>query len=362
MSSAFIRTVSPGLNAIASTVASVSEVSNTFEVKANARHATIMSATAVHEVIEFVPSDYRGCLAESLNALAALVTKLFNARQTLKTWERHQQQGTMPPLLKGTAPKVQFSSEFSGRDQARQAQTDLDTRFTEFQVASLTRAIRAKRDEVAALTTETSAEHLFPTLQRKITDHSVSVLARRQLPTMEVNMDGGEAVSGWGPLPAAITVRDEVLHDCSVYAMQVVSIVTYALTNKATKIEKKKNLATAARTSAGDIDMGNTPQSAESIRKLVQDAVQKALRNPANSPKPSRKGGASNKAGKKDTKELMAKAKVSSAQSSFSAVAAYFLGQLRQSNRQTAGTPTSVRPPAIQEASMAELFGIRDQE
>ena len=96
----------------------------------------------------------------------------------------------MPAHLQGSAPKVQHSSEFTGSELTRACKTSLEATHVDFQQAALTASIKGKEDEVKALEAETTPAHVMTTLQRLVSAHVPSVLARNKLPVFITDDQG----------------------------------------------------------------------------------------------------------------------------------------------------------------------------
>ena len=137
MSSAVIRSLSPALGSLSNVVLTAAADAILPRDKADvarvARHHTLMGANSVVNLIELIPSDYSQVLADPLHALVQLCHKLHNARTTLAAWRAHQSAGTMPAHLRGSAPKVQHTSEFAGSELACTCKTSLEAAYVDFQ-------------------------------------------------------------------------------------------------------------------------------------------------------------------------------------------------------------------------------------
>ena len=251
-----------------------------------------------------------------------------------------------------------MTSEFKDTAEFRTAQTALETAHVQFQQASLTASIKAKSDEVAVLDRQVAPEAAWTTLRAIVSAHAPSILERNKLPTMKRDEHNREVVDKWEHSDTAIAVRDHVLADCVVYAARIVSITESSITHRALKIKKKKDLATAARTAAGDVDVDMQTSSA-SIQSLVDKAVSSALKKfpQSGGHKRKRSQDDGNPAkGKKGVNELMAQAKVRLSHSpSQSSNASLFPDALRSRDRQVARQQTQVRPSSLQTPLIAKL-------
>jgi hypothetical protein len=291
MSSAFVRALSPAIQSLTSAVIQSSARPNfdREDVDRVARHRSLMGAASPNEIIELIPSDYRIVLADPLHALVQHVIKLHNAQSTLAKWKAHQVANTFPPFIRASPPAVQYSKAFTDSELSRPSKDALDLAFSEYQSNVLKAAVAGKSHEEEMLRKEIEPEHLLSELRKVVTAHAPSVLERYKLPIESFDDDGNAVINGWAPSDAAIATRDFVLIDCVVYASRVVSMTEYAQKHKKLKFEKKRDLATAARTTAGDVDMADaTSFTAESVKSLVDKAVAAALKAqmPKTPPKP----------------------------------------------------------------------------
>jgi hypothetical protein len=366
MSSSFVRQLSPAVQSITAAIVDGNLGNTSDDAARTARHLAIMGASTVAEIIEFIPSDYRDVLADALHALAQLVIKLDNSSATLAKWKEHQRVHTFPPHLRSSAPKVQLTSAFADTPAGQSAKTALDLAHSNFQIASLDACVRAKSDEVAALTVETSPEHAWTSFRAIVAARAPSIVAAHKLPTFGL-VEGVETIVGWEASPAVIATRDRVLEDCTAYAMRVRSITESSIAHKAIKIKKKKALADAARTAAGDVDV-TMASSTASIQSMVDKAVTSALKKQAQAGPSKRKrdqqdgGNAGAGKKKKSNADLMAQAKVSLDSRPSSTSNGPFLGPLRSRDRQAAGQQAPVRPSSLQTPSLREFNSRGDQE
>ena len=358
--SAVIRALSPALQSIPAAIYDVANDPESAQGVGStrartARQTAIMGAASVHEIIELIPFDFRPMLADPLNALVVLVTKLGNSRTTLAKWREHQQAGTFPQHLKGTAPSVQLTSEFVGSEAARSSKDAMDLAWSKFQQDSLAASIQAKRDEVSALEAEVAPEKVWQRLRAIVQSEGDPIIARSKLPVIATDEDGRQSIMGLEPSAAVIATRDFVLEDCGAYAARVISITESKLAQAALRIKKKKDLASAARVAAGDVDveMGDSSTSAPAansiksmVEKAVSSALAKALPKAPSSNKRKREEPKANQqeAGKAEKKRKMAEAKVRPCLLSTARRTKAALGQVRpRIGKDQAGTP-SVRP------------------
>ena len=368
MTSAFIRAVSPGLTTIASAIQTSSGTDR--DVAAQDRQTGIMQASTVNDLIELIPSDYRAALTDPLHALVQLVIKLESCRATNESLHKHQVAGTFPAFLKGTPPKVQHSKEFAETAEARACKNALDAAHVTWLQATLAATIKGKADELQALTREIAPEQLWPNLRSIVLARSLIVIPLMRLPVLSTNDRGEEYVSDWADSPASIKVRDSVLEDCGIYAARVIGLTNVTQASRANKFKKRKDLATAARTAAGDVDVDMASSSTASVQSLVDKAVARALAahdkkapsrgKGAQSSRKSPTSGGNRGKGKKSAD--IEKAKVGPSHASFLAVADFFLGQLRQGHRQTPGQQAPVRASTLQSVALPQLTLIRDQK
>ena len=146
------------------------------------------------------------------------------------------------------------------------------------------------------------------------------------------------------------------------YGARVMSLMEATLAHRALKIKKKKDLATATRTAAGevDVDMAVPSTSAALIKQLVDKAVASALKSqPPSSNKRKREqptGNASGSGGgdaqrQKKMKEL----KVGPSRIADRLSDASFLGAVRSGNSQAVGGEAHVCPPSLWSTKVSEL-------
>ena len=285
---AFIRALSPAVQGIAAAIYETTDPGNVIDGVVNpnrarnARHSAIMGAGAVHEIIELIPHDYRGPLADHLRGLAQLTTKLHNSRATLANWRTMKQAGTLPSGLKSTPPQVQLTSNFAGSEAARASKDALDLAHAEYQQATFSAWIQAKGDEVTALEGELAPERVWKVLRTQVLAASEPIIGRSKLPELSTDPDtGNQEITAWEPCPAVIALRDHMLEDCGAYANRVVLVTEAGLATDAIRIKKKRDLAAAAKVAAGEVDveMGDetTAQSSKSIKALISKEVASAL-------------------------------------------------------------------------------------
>ena len=366
MSAATIRALSPAIGSISATLTALQDGSeDPLSTARTARQTALMGAGSANELIELIPADYRNVLADPLHALVQLVIKLGSSRATLAKWQTHLTAGTFPPHLRGTAPKVAMVKEFSSTDAGRDAKNRLDAAYGTFQRTSLEQCVRAKSDEVRVLEQEVSPEHVWTQFRTLVDNHAPSILKRHQLPIYKHDAATNTTViDRWEATAAVVAIRDQVLADCPTYAARVISLTESSVAHKALKIKKKQDLAAAARTAAGDVDVDMTP-AAPSIQSMVDKAVAAALKKHAPQGQKRKRGQDSGSAGgakKKTTSDLMAQAKVSLRPGPSAAANALFLDALRSRDLQVARRYASVRPTPLQTHAVPELTPLRDQE
>jgi hypothetical protein len=372
MSSAFVRALSPAVAATTAAVVALTPDINIAKTQQTARHAAIMGAASIVELIELLPSDFRTILADPLHSVGTLVTKLVNTRNTLARWNACKVAGTVPVHLKGKPPTVQLTSEFADSDAARTEKAKLLAVYKKAQQDELDLSIRLKTDEVAALEHGCSPQTLWTKLRATVAAHTPTVLAHNRLPVIQVEDDGTETVLGLEPSDAITAVCNNVMDDCVAFAMRARSITESQLAYKALKMKKKKQVADAARTAAGDVEMADGTAAATggtaSVQSLVDKAVSAAMK------KIPKAGKARNRDGKKQTSsagqgkgkakgDLLAAAKVRRATgtSRTSSVAYPLSATLRSRDRPSPGRQTQVRPSALQKAPVSKLTGLRGQ-
>jgi hypothetical protein len=368
--SAFIRALSPAVGAITATNIALAGLGDdaTASAAQKARLFAIMGVNSVHELIELIPSDYRAVLTDPLNRLVQLVHKLDSSKTTLAKWSEHERAGTLPPQLRGKPQKLQLTTEFAGTAQAAEAKSNLETAHKAYQAAVLTSWIKAKTDEVAVLVTETSAQTAWSALRRIVAAHGPSILERNKLPVIVQDGHGADAVGSWEISAAAQAIHDHVMEDCIAYASRVITITENGLRVKALKFEKKKKLATAARTAAGDmeIDEGhNGPTSAiassssSSIRTLVAKELRTLLKEQAPVTQPNKRkrnaGASGSNTDNAEKRRKMAAAKVRNPPASRAPDTEFPLDSLRSNDRSTQRRTPAVRPSSLSLASSSKL-------
>ncbi|KAH9024044.1 hypothetical protein EDB83DRAFT_2320140 [Lactarius deliciosus] len=262
-SSSIIRALSPSLANIAQHTASD-------PVDAlNARHFALSGANTVDELLELIPSDYR--------ILSATPTSCASSRATLAKWKHHASVGTLPAHLKGSAPKVQFTSGYKDADEAKAHSALLAASHEEYQKKVLAESIKAKADEVTFMEAAITPQRLWSDLASHIAPRSVTVIAGSKLPVVETAVDGTQSVTAWEPSPTAIAIRDNLMVDCAVFALRVISLVEARDAALSRKIEKKRAVAAAATTAAADTDMVVDGVTSNTIAAVVRKEVQRAF-------------------------------------------------------------------------------------
>jgi hypothetical protein len=364
MAASFVRAVSPSLAAIASTMALATDASS--HNAQLARHSVILNTSSTVEIVTLIHSDYRGELADHFHALVALVTKVHNARSVLAGWKAHKVAGTLPPLLKGTVPKAQYSKEFAESDAAREANAVLSKARDDYTAASLTALIKGKQDEVAALEEELRPSTLYTKFLGIVKGHAVSVLAKNQAPIL----DNLGQVRGWEENPAALAIRDHLAEDLSVLIARTCSITFSSLEGKSLRFKKKKDTALAARVAAGDVEMADTDDpSSATLKATIDKAVANALKKAKVSPTPSnkRKRGVISNPGKTSPNakrsKLMRDAKVRSCfhLTEESSVLIPLSDEVRQSHIHASDYQTPVRSTSVQTFTLPKFHRIRGQ-
>ena len=244
------RALSPPVQAFAATAGA--QPSDRRDLRA----VTIMSCNTVVEVIECIPSDYRSQCADFLNDLRAATDRLARARSTLAKWKHHKSVGTLPPALKGSAPKVQFSAGYAGTAEARQAEAEIVRSHEQHMVTVLTSWIAAREAEVAHIEKETAPDVASLALRSIVLAQSLKVVDRYKVPVETVTGgDGDDAPMTdvhWETSPAALSMRDDLLADCPALVSRTVSITVNIAAQQDMKIEKKRKIANAATTAAAD--------------------------------------------------------------------------------------------------------------
>jgi hypothetical protein len=359
-SSAYIRALSPSLDAISSAIINIGVKETTEFSHRDARQSILMGATSVVELIEFIPAPYRSALTNPLHALVNLVHKLHNSRATLAKYREHQQRGTWPPQCARQPPSLQFVASFADTEQAAATKRNIDALHLKWQQDTLSGLIAGKNDEVAALELETSPQTVYKQLQNIVGEASIDVFKNGKIPEAEKDAQGNKKVPEvlvWEVSAAVKATRDICLEDCVAYAARVVSITGASLTYKSLKFQKKREVADAARTAAGDMDV-DQPEGDASLRTLVEKTVasqlSKAQGGKGNS-SPSKKDDARTAALKKKAKVRL------SPRSSSKHLANYFLGQVRRSYGPH-NSRRQVRPSSSSTPSLPQLTQAGNQE
>src|SRR6266446_6518256 len=149
--SAAIRALSPGLTAVASAIVNTSGVEDKVTARRQACLQAIQGVSSVPSLIELIPFDYRGVLADPIHELCKKCILLHSTRSTLAKWQQCLADSTLPPNLKGLPPKIQWTTAFTDSYDARRAKDTMDAAHSTFTAFALTAQIRGKSDEVAFL-------------------------------------------------------------------------------------------------------------------------------------------------------------------------------------------------------------------
>ncbi|KAI9435246.1 hypothetical protein H4582DRAFT_2079722 [Lactarius indigo] len=289
--SALLRATSPGHQAIINELARDDDAASKAR---DLRHASILGCRSVEEVFECIPSDYRPHCADILRQGYKQVVQLVKARITVAKWKHHLSVGTLPAHLRGSAPKIQFTAGYGDSAAAQAAQKKADDEHAAHQVSRLTSDIAAREAEVKFLEEAIDPQKAFADMQAAIAPHVPAILKRYQVPLEERGVDpatGEIRVTGvvWVTSPAAEAIRDQVLMDCGVYAARVIAIAQAVTDAESAKIEKKRNIASAATTAARDGDdvvMGESLSSAmrAEIKRVVMGLMPKQNKNASAGP------------------------------------------------------------------------------
>ena len=365
MSSAVIRVLSPALGSITATITSTAAGDPASETASTARQSALMGAGSVSELIELLPADYKPVLTDPIHALVTLVSKLSASRTTLAKWEAHKVARTFPPHLRGTAPRVSLVSEFSNTAGGNAAKTRLDAAFTEYQSLALDESIRAKKDEVAALVLGLEPATVWEQFRTLVDAQKSNITERYKQPTTEMDpATRAIRVTGWEVTPAARLAHHNMMSDCAAVAMRAISLTESSNARKALKIKKKVDLAAAARTAAGDVDVTMTP-AAPSIQSMVDKAVNAALKKqaPQGQKRKRDQDGGNSGANKKSKDDKIAALKVSYDLDSCDADDADdFLAASCSRALPAPRRTTKVRPAPLQTHAIPSFTPVRDQE
>ncbi|KAH9008572.1 hypothetical protein EDB84DRAFT_1571943 [Lactarius hengduanensis] len=189
--SATQRAASPGAQALLNAVLSSSlEEEQRASHLQNLRHAEILACNSVAEIIE---STCIGCVA---------------CKATLVKWRHHRSVGTLPPALRGEAPKCQFSADYAETDEAKAHQRASDDRFAAARTAQLDSDIAARTLEETFLLEAIKPEKAFLDMRAAVAPQAAAILARYKVPSTIMDPEGTPA-------------------DCGVYAHRAIAIIAF---------------------------------------------------------------------------------------------------------------------------------------
>jgi hypothetical protein len=216
---------------------------------------------------------------------AAHTERLVKARSTVAKWSHHLAVGTLPPHLKGSAPKIQFTAGYATTEAAKAAQKTIDDEHAAHQIATLTKSIATRADEVKWLEAETAPERVVAEMRAHLAPLGITVAARYKLPVETRDALGVVTHVEMVQAPAAIAIRDSVMEDCGIYASCVISMVLNRAEAMDRKIEKKRAVASAATVAANDGDavMGDatlTSAIAKEVKRQVMGVMPRENRKP----------------------------------------------------------------------------------
>ncbi|KAH9018249.1 hypothetical protein EDB85DRAFT_1897245 [Lactarius pseudohatsudake] len=274
--SATQRAVSPGaqalLNAVLST--SVEEEQRASHLQ-NLRHAEILACDSVADIVELIPDDYRMFIADHLHAAAKHVHRLCGVQATLTKWRHHRTVGTLPPPLRGDAPKCQFSSDYAGTDAAKAHQKAADDRHAAARLAQLDSDIAARTLEETFLLEAIAPEKAILDMRSAVAPHAATIMARYKVPSTILDPEGTPAEDVRYVInPQAVAIRDQVMADCGVYAHRAIAIAFNAGKREQLSISKKKDLADKAQVAASD---GDTVMGDATLATAIQREVKRQV-------------------------------------------------------------------------------------
>jgi len=127
------------------------EVGVTSDVKTVA--TTTSSATTLQELITTIPRAYQPLLGEFLTKIYRISHKLANVQSTVTLYERHQTDGSFPPIVRNSLkePRLQFAKEFLATQTGAQQPQDFHAAVVSARRAVLLAAIKSKKEELKEL-------------------------------------------------------------------------------------------------------------------------------------------------------------------------------------------------------------------
>ena len=235
------------------------------------------AAKSLAELIAVVPADYRNALREPITWAYRTKQKLLAAQATLGKWREHQAKGTLPPHLRGAAPKVQFSKSYVETAQGQAQKQALADQHTSAQKAALTSSIRAKADEVRSLgellTPDNLLNQIYPALIARCGE--LDVMAT---PTNAESITYNAATRRyecpkWGVTPDSSTVGAVLKRDPLLFMVRAIRIAEQEDGKQKHKSASKKSLHQAV-----DVEMADATTAGPSIQSLVDKAVAARLK------------------------------------------------------------------------------------
>ncbi|KAH9008222.1 hypothetical protein EDB85DRAFT_2164781 [Lactarius pseudohatsudake] len=273
--SAHQRAVSPGATALLDAVLSNSEDELRFQHLQNKRHAEILACNSVAEIVELIPDDYRMHITDFLHAAQRAVGRLAACRRTLVKWRHHRTVGTLPPHLRGTPPKVQFSSVYGETDAAKAHQRGVDEKDATSRRAQLDSDIAARVLEETFLLEAIAPEKAVVDMRAAIAPHAATIMARYKVPSTILDPEGTPAADVRYVInPQAEAIRDHVMADCGVYAHRAIAIAYNAENREDIRISKTKSVADAAQVAASD---GDTVMGDATLASAIKAEVKRAV-------------------------------------------------------------------------------------
>ena len=170
-------------------------------------------------------------------------------------------------------PQIQLSKGFGETVEAKATANALDQKFKTFLADSLAESLKAKRDELSFLRGALEPQNILNELGPRVSARTAELCAK-QIPEFTSNEQGELTISGWTTNPAAVDLGRQVLEDCVVYAMRVISITDAIEFAEQNKRKSKKNIQEAADIEMADLSGGNSTK----MQSIIDKAVARALK------------------------------------------------------------------------------------
>src|SRR5260221_1517563 len=131
------------------------------EIARAARQQVYYGANSLQSVIAVLPGFYQEEFTEPLRNLSAHRAKYHSVKATHTRWSLDKATGRFPPHLSGTAPKIQFTTEFRDKDEASTLQKKVESTFLASQNALLSDSIEAKWRALSSIENEMAPNRLY---------------------------------------------------------------------------------------------------------------------------------------------------------------------------------------------------------